>query len=125
MLKYIQEINKKRNFKIPILFIKNGEDLDKKESNPKIFQELKKELEKNDLIDLYDSSINTNEIKEYNMDNFFDDEKENNNDYNNYINGNIIQVHIPTGKNINKIFSITKEYIIKNNNNLYYKEILE
>ena len=70
---------------------------------------------------LYDSSINTNEIKEYNMDNFFDDEKENNNDYNNYINGNIIQVHIPTGKNINKIFSITKEYIIKNNNNLYYK----
>jgi len=125
MLKYIQEINKKTNFKIPILFIKNGEDLNKKESNPKIFQELKKELEKNDLLDLYDSSINTNEIKEYNMDNFFDDEKENDNDYNNYINGNIIQVHIPTGKNINKIFSITKEYIIKNNNNLYYKEFLE
>ena len=130
MLKYIKEINKERKqrnlFKIPILFIKNGEDLDKNESNPIIFQELIKELEKNDLLDLYDSSINTqNKTKVYNIDNFFDDEKENNNDYDNYINGNIIQVQIPTGKNINKIFSITKEYIIKNNNNLFSKDFFE
>ena len=35
--------------------------------------------------------------------------------YENYCEGNIIQIHIPTGKNINKIFWISKEYLIEDN----------
>ena len=130
MLKYIKDLNNQRISnhmnKIPILFIKNGEDLRKEELKPIIFEELQKELKKYDLIDLYDSSINIkNDKKEYDEDNFFDEEENNNNNYDNYINGNIIQVHIPTGKNINKIFSKTKEYIINNNNSLYTKEFTD
>ena len=40
----------------------------------------------------------------------------------NYIEGNIIQIHIPTGKNIDRIFSTTKEYLIKNNDSLIKKD---
>lgn len=43
---------------------------------------------------------------------------DNNNNYDNYIEGNIIQIHIPAGKNINRVFSITKEYMMRNNNKL-------
>ena len=123
ILSYIQNLNinrnKKKLKKIPIIFIKNGEELKKTESNPILFQELKKELQKYKLLDLYDNSINqNNNKKEYSIDNVFDDIEDNNNNYDNYIEGNIIQIHIPTGKNINRVFSITKEYIIRNNNKL-------
>ena len=121
ILQYIKDINLKRHKnninKIPIIFIKNGEDLKITQEKPIIFQELKKELTKHNLIELYDSSVNkNNEVKNYNVDNFFE-EDDNNNDkkYDNYIEGNIIQVHIPTGKNMDKIFSTTKEYLIRNN----------
>ena len=68
---------------------------------------------------MYDKSVNKIiEKKEYDIDNLFDDDEDNNNDYNNYIDGNIIQIHIPTGKNITKIFSTIKEYVTLNNNKL-------
>ena len=123
MLRFIEEknINRKKNnlSLIPIIFIKNGEELKITEEKPIIFQELKKQLQKNNLLGLYDNSINQNNSKkEYNSDNIFDDDEDNNNNYDNYIEGNIIQIHIPTGKNINKIFTTTKEYIIRNNNML-------
>ena len=123
ILSYIQNLNINRNKnklkKIPIIFIKNGEELKKTESNPILFQELKKELQKYKLLDLYDNSINqNNNKKEYSIDNVFDDIEDNNNNYDNYIEGNIIQIHIPTGKNINRVFSITKEYMMRNNNKL-------
>ena len=126
MLQYINEINKKRKKnninKIPILFIKNGEDLTISQEKPIIFQELKKELKKYNLMELYDNSINiNNKEKTYNNDNFFDEEEENGKKYENYIEGNIIQIHIPTGKNIDRIFSTTKEYLIKNNDSLIKK----
>ena len=129
MLKYIKNTNIEREKnelnKIPIIFIKNGEDLVSTNDTPIIFQELKKELEKYNLLDLYDPSINENINKqEYNIQNFFDEEDNNNNkNYDNYIKGNIIQIHIPTGKNITKVFSTTKKYIIKNNDFLYNKDI--
>ena len=106
--------------KIPIIFIKNGDDLIINNKNkPIFFEELKKELKKNYLFDLYDNSINVDKKKgENNMNkeiNFFDEEEENNNiEYENYNDGNIIQIHIPTGKNINKIFKLIKEYLIIN-----------
>ena len=130
MLKFIRDINlersKKNIHKIPIIFIKNGEDLNKNESKSILFQELKKQLQKYNLLDLYDSSINqNNKKKDYNIDNFFDDDEDNNNNYDNYIEGNIIQIHIPTGKNINKIFSTTKQYVIKNNDYLLNNSLLE
>ena len=129
MLKYIKNINIKREKenlnKIPIIFIKNGEDLEKNDNiKPIIFQELKNLLKKYDLIDLYDSSINQNINKiEYDAQNFFDEDNDDNKNYDNYIDGNIIQIYIPKGKNINKIFSTTKDYIIKNNNILYKNDI--
>ena len=129
MLKYIKNKNiereKNKLNKIPMIFIKNGEDLVSTNDTPIIFQELKKELEKYNLLDLYDPSINENINKqEYNIQNFFDEEDNNNNkNYDNYIKGNIIQIHIPTGKNITKVFSTTKKYIIKNNEFLYNKDI--
>ena len=129
MLKYIKNTNIEREKnelnKIPIIFIKNGEDLISTNDTLIIFQELKKELEKYNLLDLYDPSINENINKqEYNIQNFFDEEDNNNNkNYDNYIKGNIIQIHIPTGKNITKVFSTTKKYIIKNNEFLYNKDI--
>lgn len=84
ILQYIKDINLKRHKnninKIPIIFIKNGEDLKITQEKPIIFQELKKELTKHNLIELYDSSVNkNNEVKNYNVDNFFE-EDDNNND---------------------------------------------
>ena len=76
------------------------------------------------MIDLYDSSINQNINKiEYDAQNFFDEDNDDNKNYDNYIDGNFIQIYIPKGKNINKIFSTTKDYIIKNNNMLYKNDI--
>ena len=121
MLKYINDKNKslikKGRKKIPIIFIRNGEDLVNNNSKPIFFQYLKDELKKYNLFELYDNSLDIKkEIKEINEDNFLEDDLANNN-YNNYIDNNIIQIHIPTGKNINNIFMITHEYL--KNNNLY------
>ena len=129
MLKYIKEINqereKKQINKIPIIFIKNGEDLRKDEENPIIFKELKKILQKYNLMELYDSSIiRNNKQIEYNVDNFFEKEEYNEGNYEKYIEGNIIQIYIPDGKNISKIFSLTKEYLIMNNEFLLYEEFI-
>ena len=127
VLKYIQNNNikiaKNGKYKIPIIFIKNGEDLDLNNKNPKIFQLLKEELKKNKLLELYDSSINIiNKIndKEINEDNFLDDNLDIPVNYDQYVEGNIIQIHLPTGKNINNIFKLSKEYLLK-----YNKFILE
>ena len=50
ILKYIKKMNlereKNNNFKIPIIFIKNGEDLKKEGSGDILFDELKKLLKK-------------------------------------------------------------------------------
>ena len=122
MLQYINDKNKERiekNMnKIPIIFIKNGEDLISKDK-PVFFQYLKNELKKYNLSDLYDSTINnnnnSNKIEEKDEDDFFKDEEDTTNNYENYIDGNFIQIHIPTGKNINKIFPILNEYLKKYN----------
>ena len=59
-LKYIKKKNleRKKNLrnKVPIIFIKNGEDLIPGGNGQILFQELKNILQKNDLLDLYDSS---------------------------------------------------------------------
>ena len=44
-------------------------------------------------------------------------------DYQNYIDGNIIQVNLLTGKNLNKLFLISKNYIFKNNNKILGGEL--
>ena len=37
------------------------------------------------------------------------------NNYENYVDGNIIQIHIPTGNNINIVFSRVNKYLLKYN----------
>ncbi len=124
-LKYIKKKNlereKNQRNKVPIIFIKNGEDLIPGGNGQILFQELKNVLKKNDLLDLYDSSENNNNANDNNNQkkeiNFLDDEddEEDINNYQNYIDGNIIQIHLPTGKNINKLFLKSKQYLLKNN----------
>ena len=100
MLEYIKDKNKKLvkdgKKKISIIFIKNGEDLKICNEKPTFFKYLKDQLKKYNLLELYD---NINEFKEdnktqsiineINEENFFDDEEMPNN-YDNYIEGNII-----------------------------------
>ena len=122
-LKYIKKKNlereKNQRNKVPIIFIKNGEDLIPGGNGQILFQELKNVLKKNDLSDLYDSSLNNNNANDNNNQkkkiNFIDGEEDLNN-YQNYIDGNIIQIHLPTGKNINKLFLKSKQYLLRNNN---------
>ena len=129
ILKYIKKMNlereKNNNFKIPIIFIKNGEDLKKEGSGDILFDELKKLSKKYDLIDLYDSfGEKSNKLALSQIDFLSFENKNNNlNDYKNYIDGNIIQIHLPTGKNINQLFSISKEYILKNNSTILEGEL--
>ena len=121
LLKYINKKNlervKNNNYKVPIIFIKNGEDLTINGNGQIFFLELKKVLNAADLMNLYDppEKINNNEKKEIN---YFADEDEDDilNDYENYIDGNLIQIYLPNGKNLNKIFLKSKEYLLKNNN---------
>jgi hypothetical protein len=120
ILKFIKKKNlekKSNEFKIPIIFIKNGEDLVDGGSGDVLFQELKKVLTNHDLLDLYDSfGKNEKEASKKKIDIIFDDEEEDvNNNYQKYIDGNIIQIHLPTGKNLNNLFLISKKYFIKNN----------
>ena len=120
ILNYIKKKNsekKSNEFKIPIIFIKNGEDLIDGGSGEVLFQELKKVLTNHDLLDLYDSfGKNEKELSKKKIDIIFDDEEEDeNNNYQSYIDGNIIQIHLPTGKNLNNLFLISKKYFIKNN----------
>ena len=121
-LKYIKQknIERERNKlpKIPIFFIQNGKHLIPGGNGQILFQELKNILKKHNLLDLYDSfdddKINNNPQKEINF--LSDEEEEDNlNDYHNYIDGNIIQMYIPEGQNLNKLFQISKEYYFKNN----------
>ena len=123
-LKYIQKKNlereKNKQDKVPIIFIKNGEDLIPGGNGQILFQELKNLLKKYELLDLYDSSenSNTNANNKQNKEiNFLDDEddEEDLNNYQNYIDENIIQIHLPTGKNLDKLFLKTKQYVLKNN----------
>jgi GTPase Era involved in 16S rRNA processing len=130
LLKYIKKKNvereKNKAYKVPIIFIKNGEDLVKGGNGNVLFQELKNSLKKNDLVDLYDSFDEKNNNKEPNAKiNFDSDDEENENfdDYQNYIDGNIIQVNLLTGKNLNKLFLISKNYIFKNNNKILGGEL--
>ena len=123
VLKYIKKKNlareKKNLFKVPIIFIKNGEDLSYEGNGNVLFQELKNFLSKNDLLDLYDS-FGKKSKKSINDMNFLSDEEDNENinSYQNYLDGNIIQIHLPTGKNLNQLFSLSKKYIVKNNSNI-------
>ena len=121
ILKFIKKKNsekKSNEFKIPIIFIKNGEDLFDGGSGDILFQELKKVLTNHDLLDLYDSfEKNEKEVSKNKIDSIFDDddEEDEDNNYQRYIDGNIIQIHLPTGKNLNNLFLISKKYFIKNN----------
>ena len=120
MLEFIKNKNEERKknnkSKIPIIFVKNGEDLEKGGNGTPFFQQLKNELKKHNLIELFDDNINKNtKEKELNEEDFFNEEGTEKKNYDKYIDGNIIQVHIPSGKNMNKIFYTTKEYIIKYN----------
>ena len=130
LLKYLKNKNKEREknkaYKVPIIFIKNGKDLVKGGNGNVLFQELKNSLKKNDLIDLYDSFDEKNNNKEPNTKiNFDSDDEENENfdDYQNYIDGNIIQVNLLKGKNLNKLLLISKNYIFKNNNKILGGEL--
>ena len=124
-LKYIKKKNlereKNQQNKVPIIFIKNGDDLIPGGTGQVLFQELKNVLNKNGLLDLYDSSesnnTNNNNNKQNNEINFLDDEEEEEdlNNYQKYIDENIIQIHLPTGKNLNKLFLKSKQYLLKNN----------
>ena len=120
ILKYLNKKNiereKNNNYKIPIIFIKNGEDLEIDGNGQHFFQELKKVLTKSDLMNLYDPSRNENNVEKKEI-NFFDEEDEEDilKDYQNYIDGNLIQIHLPSGKNLNKVFLKSKEYLLKNN----------
>lgn len=120
LLKYIKNRNieriKMKKNTIPIIFIKNGEDLIKGGNGNEFFQQLKNELKKNNLIDLYECPKKENDHKEeINEDNIFNEENDDLNDYEKYLDGNIIQIHLPTGKNMDKLFLKTKETILKNN----------
>ena len=100
MLKYLRDKDRKKKINpIPILFIKNGEDLISKDK-PVFFDYLKTTLCENNLLEeLYDTSINENNKNiEENEDDFFKDKEDLVNNYNYYVDGNIIQIHIPTGK---------------------------
>lgn len=69
-------------------------------------------------MNLYNPSGNKNNSDKKEI-NFFDDEEEEEdilNYYENYIDGNLIQIYLPNGKNLNKIFLKSKEYLSKNNN---------
>jgi len=106
-LKYINDKNKEKiknkAYKVPIIFIKNGGDLINGGNVNILSKELKNVLKKNNLMDLYDNNFKKKDYL---------------NDYNNYIDGNIIQIHLPTGKNLNKLFLISKNYILKNNSTI-------
>ena len=130
ILEYIK-LKNQSNFKsgkkkIPIIFIKNGEDLEINNETPAFFKYLKGELIKNNLLELYDDKYNKkkindleNKINELDDEDLFNDNEDIENNYDNYCDGNIIQIYIPKGKNINKIFWISKEYLIENNLFLY------
>ena len=125
ILKYIKLKNEKNvkegNKKIPLLFIKNGEDLEINSRVPTFFQYLKSELNKKDLLKLYDDKFNKiakngeNKTNESDDEDLFNENEDIENNYDNYCDRNIIQIHIPSGKNINKVFLISKEYLIENN----------
>lgn len=128
LLKYIHDKNeeniKKGKNKIPIIFIKNGEEDMVDGGNAfTFFTELKNELKKHSLYDLYDSSINQNNKKENTIDDFFEEENENIEQYQNYIDGNIIQVNIIKGKNVNTIFKTTNQYFINYNIIAFNKDL--
>ena len=125
ILKYIKNKNEK-NFKegikkIPLIFIKNGEDLEINNETPAFFKYLKGELKMNNILELYDDKFNQKtkesekKINEIDEEELFNDNEEIENNYNNNCEGNIVQIHIPTGKNIDKVFWISKEYLIENN----------
>jgi len=62
ILKYIKLKNEKSvkegNKKIPLIFIKNGEDLEINNETPSFFKYLKSELKKNNIFELYDDKFN-------------------------------------------------------------------
>ena len=122
ILKYIkfknEKIFKEGMQKIPIIFIKNGEDLKSNKETPPFFKYMKGELQKYKLLELIDYKYDKkeeNKLEEQSDDDFFNEYEEIDNNYDNYCEGNIIQIHIPTGKNINKIFWLSKSYLIENN----------
>ena len=125
ILQYINLRNKKNikdgKIKIPLLFIKNGEDLVINNETPAFFKYLKSVLKMHNIFELYDEKFNQkkneedNKINELDDEDLFNDNEDIENNYDNYCEGNIIQIHIPTGKNINKIFWLSKEYLIENN----------
>ena len=98
----------------PIKFNNNYNDLNSQKRHEQIlkpnFKYLKGELKMNNLLELHDDKFNhiikdeKNKINELDEEDLFNDNEEIENNYDNYYDGNIIQIHIPTGKNINKIF---------------------
>ena len=127
LLKYIknkndERIRKKLN-KIPIVFIRNGDDLNNNQNGDSFFQHLKNELKKNKLLDLYDNTINQKNNSINNADDLFSDLDNNLGNYSEFVDGNIIQIYLPKGQNMNKIFSITNHYFLNYNKPIFNKDL--
>ena len=91
LLKYIKSKNderiKKNLQKIPIIFIRNGENLNNEKNGPSFFQQLKNTLKKNRIFDLYDDTINQNKKDINNFDDLFCDENLTSDKYSEFIDG--------------------------------------
>ena len=127
LLKFIKTKNdervKNKLIKVPIIFIRNGDDLNNNQSAGSFFQHLKNELKKNGIFDLYDDTINQNKTEINDADDLFSDESDTSNNYSEFIDGNIIQIYLPKGQNVDKIFSTTNIYFMNSNKILFNKEL--
>ena len=78
LLKFIKTKNderaKNKLTKVPIIFVRNGDDLNNNQSAGSFFQHLKNELKKNGILDLYDGAINQNKTDINNADDLFSDD---------------------------------------------------
>ena len=127
LLKYIKSKNderiKKKLNKIPIIFIRNGDDLTNEKNGAAFFQHLKNALKNNGVLDLYDGTINQTKKEINNADDLFGDDDTNSNNFSEFVDGNIIQIYLPKGQNMGKIFSTTNYYFLNNNKPIFNKEL--
>ena len=127
LLKFIKTKNderiKNKLNKVPIIFIRNGDDLNNNQGAGSFFQHLKNELKKNGILDLYDDTINQTKNEINDADDLFSDSNETSNNYNEFVDGNIIQIYLPKGQNVEKIFSTTNIYFMNSNKVIFNKEL--
>ena len=127
LLKFIKNKNderiKSKHNKIPIIFIRNGDDWNYNQNGASFSQQLKNELKKNKLLDLYDNTIHQNNNSINSADDLFSDMNSNLGNYSEFVDGNIIQIYLPKGQNMDKIFSLTNHYLQNNNKPIFNKEL--